>query len=64
MTLSKTASRNLRIVNTLFWLGIWAGVVTFTGSYERWLFVAIQGFVPAMLWVMLHLALRPGGPES
>jgi len=59
-----SSSRKWRIANGLFWIAVWAGIVVFTGSIGQWFFMFLQAFVPAMLWLFVHLALRPGGPEA
>lgn len=62
--LNTTTSRVLRTINALIWIGVWTATVVFTESYDQWLFVIIQGFVPMMLMALLHYALRPGGTDA
>jgi hypothetical protein len=56
--------RNLRIVNILFWLGVWAGVITFTDEWSHWPAILLEGLIPIMLGMFIHIALRPHPEDS
>lgn len=56
--------RRLRIVNAIFWCGVWIGVVVWSETFGRWVLMGLQAFVPVMLWGGIHIALRPGGSEA
>jgi hypothetical protein len=54
--------RAAKIINILFWLGIWVGVMWWTDAFGSWLAMSAEGVLPLMLWFFFHYALR--APET
>ena len=51
--------RNLRIVNFLFWLAVWMGAVAFTDEWRNGVVIVLEGLIPIMMAMFIHIALRP-----
>ncbi len=50
--------RNRRIVNALFWLAVWAGIVWFTETWGDWGSMAFMLLFPVMMGAYIHIVLR------
>jgi hypothetical protein len=55
--------RNLRILNIVFWLALWTGVMVWTNVLGAWAAMLLEGVIPFMLGMFIHIALRDN-PES
>jgi hypothetical protein len=58
--MSPKASRISRVINVLFWVGIWLGIVIWTEVWGRWIPMAAESILPIMLGGFIHIAFRPG----
>ena len=58
------ARRISRLINAVFWLGIWGATVYFTGTWGTWWVMALQASVPLAFGGYIHLILRPGGTAA
>lgn len=56
--------RVFRIVNIVFWLAVWVAVIIITDTSDNWFVMLLQAFIPTMLGLFIHIALRPNDPES
>jgi hypothetical protein len=56
--------RASRVANALFWFGMWIAVVVWTGTFRHWIPMIAESFIPIMLWMFIHIALRPHGPND
>ncbi len=54
-----TTKNKLRIVNLMFWLAVWGGVIYVTEAFGEWVIMAFQSVIPIMMGMMIHIALRP-----
>ena len=58
--MSPKTSRISRLINVLFWLGVWLAIVIWTEELGRWIPMAAEAILPIMLGGFIHIALRPG----
>jgi hypothetical protein len=50
--------RKLRIVNILFWIAVWAGIITVTKTWNDGVLIALEAVAPLMVGLFVHIALR------
>ena len=54
----------LRIANAAFWIAVWLAAAYWTGVLGNWGAMALEGLIPLMLWMFIHIALRTEKPEA
>ena len=57
-------SFKLRIVNAVFWIAVWITAVVWTGFLGNWFMMFLESIIPIMMWLFIHIALRPHPPEA
>ena len=55
---SPAVVRTRRIINALFWLAVWAGIVWFTDSWGDWGSMGFMLLFPVMMGAYIHIVLR------
>jgi hypothetical protein len=50
-----------RLLNALFWLGIYIALVIWSDSWRSWFAMFLEAWVPLMLGGYIHIVLRRGG---
>ncbi len=56
--------RKLRIVNILIWFAVWMGAVEFTDEWGHGVVMVLEGLIPFMMGMFIHIALRPHPEDS
>ena len=58
--MSPKGSLIARLINGLFWLGVWLAIILWTDELGHWIPMVAEAILPFMVGGFIHIAFRPG----